>query len=147
MSHFQIKILVLWNVFLLGLLFHTDLGLMPLFHGLNVAHSDPHQATADVGLIFWLMLAFFALPLWLMVFTAFNDSLPFRRTHFAMTVLYSVLNFFHLLADLMVVPVVWSQIALMLMLFLFGLGLNWVGFQWMREKLGSHPEVVGSDRV
>lgn len=93
------------------------------------------------------MLAFFALPLWLMVFTAFNDSLPFRRTHFAMTVLYSVLNFFHLLADLMVVPMVWSQIALMLMLFLFGLGLNWVGFQWMREKLGSHPQVAGSDRV
>lgn len=51
MSHFQIKILVLWNVFLLGLLFHTDLGLMPLFHGLDVAHSDPHQATADVGLL------------------------------------------------------------------------------------------------
>lgn len=145
MSHFQIKILVLWNVFLLGLLFHTDLSLMPLFHGLNVAHSDSHQS--DVGLIFWLMLVFFALPLWMMVLTAFNDSLQFRRTHFAVTVLYSVLNFFHLLADLMVQPIVGSQIALMLMLFGFGLGLNWVGFQWIREKLGSHPEGVGSERV
>ncbi|MCJ2544416.1 hypothetical protein [Thermostichus vulcanus] len=54
--------------------------------------------------------------------------------------LYSVLNFFHLLADLMVQPIVWFQIALMLMLFGFGLGLNWVGFQWIREKLGSHPK-------
>ncbi|MFQ3583777.1 MAG: hypothetical protein SNJ85_02415 [Cyanobacteriota bacterium] len=130
MSHFQIKILVLWNVFLLGLLFHTDLGLMPLFHGLNVAHSDPHQS--DVGLIFGLMLVFFALPLWMMVLTAFNDSLPFRRTHFAVTVLYSVLNFFHLLADLMVQPIVWSQIALMLMLFGFGLG----GFSMDQRKAG-----------
>ena len=32
----RVKIITLWGVFLLGLLFHTQLALMPLFHGLPV---------------------------------------------------------------------------------------------------------------
>ncbi len=36
----QEKIIALWIVFLLGMLFHTQLALMPLFHGLKVAESQ-----------------------------------------------------------------------------------------------------------
>jgi len=37
-----------------------------------------------------------------------------------------------LIADLMVQPIIWYQIALMAMLLAIGLLLNWVSFQWLK---------------
>ena len=35
--NYREKIIALWTVFLLGTLFHTQLALIPLFHGIDVA--------------------------------------------------------------------------------------------------------------
>ncbi|MGJ5634778.1 hypothetical protein ABF638_37040, partial (plasmid) [Nostoc sp. CALU 1950] len=58
----QGKIITLWIVFLLGLLFHSQLGLMPIFYGLSVADSQA-QSIAEVAPIMWLMLGFFVFPM------------------------------------------------------------------------------------
>jgi len=123
------KILVLWVVFLLGTLFHTQLGLMPLFHGQSVANA--HSAT-NLALILWLMLGFFAVPMVALIATVFTDSQRYRVTHLGITIFYSVMNFLHMVADLMVQPIAWYQIALMLGLFIVGLLLNLVSLQWMQ---------------
>jgi hypothetical protein len=136
----QNKIITLWAVFLLGTLFHTQLGLMPLFHGLSVAPHNDSQAATDISSlsgIFWLMLGFFVLPMFAMIFTAFTDAKPYRVTHFWLTVVYSVLNLVHMVMDLLLETVFWYQIALMAILFLLGLLLNLVAFQWMKEKAKS----------
>ncbi len=131
-TSYPTKIITLWGVFLLGTLFHTQLGLMPLFHGIDIAHTEG-DATTEIGWILWLMLAFFALPLLLMVATLFTHSRQFRGFHFVVTALYSVLNFLHIVMDLGVQPIVWSQITLMVILFLVGLLLNIVSYRWMRH--------------
>lgn len=128
----QGKIITLWSVFLLGTLFHTQLGLMPLFHGINIAHTEPGATNMD--LILWLMSGFFALPMFAAIATGFTDTHRYRMAHFGLTLIYSVLNFLHLALDLMVQPIVWSQIALMAILFAIGLLLNLVAFQWLRER-------------
>jgi hypothetical protein len=128
----QGKIITLWSVFLLGTLFHTQLGLMPLFHGINIAHTEPTAVNMD--LILWLMLGFFVLPMFAVIATGFTDDKRYRLAHFSLTVIYSVLNFLHLALDLMVQPIVWSQIALMAILFAIGLLLNLVAFQWLQER-------------
>jgi hypothetical protein len=128
-THSVEKINTLWNVFLLGTLFHTHLGLMPLFHGLSVAHSEV-QGNADVSWIFWLMLIFFVIPLGLMTLNVFVQSKRYRQFHFALTLFYSVMNFFHTVADLMVRPIIGYQVTLMVLLFLVGVSLNWVAYQW-----------------
>jgi hypothetical protein len=132
-NNYQNKITALWTTFLLGTLFHTDLGLMPLFHGQDVANS--HEA-GDVSWVFWLMLIFFVLPLFAMIATTFTNSRRYRILHFGLTILYTVLNFFHVVADLSVKPIVWYQIALMVILFVIGLLLNLVSFQWLKY----HPK-------
>jgi hypothetical protein len=124
---YQEKIITLWLTFLLGLLFHTDLGLMPLFHGLDVAESHAQGMTA-IAPIMWLMLGFFVLPMAAIVATVFTDSRRYRRLHFGLSVFYSVLNFFHVLADLMVQPIIWYQIVLMVVLLVIGLLINIVSF-------------------
>jgi hypothetical protein len=128
--NYQEKIIALWTVFLLGTLFHVQLGLMPLFHGINIANPMP----TNVDLILWLMLGFFVLPMLAIITTSFMHSHRYRMAHFGLTLIYSVLNFLHLVFDLMVQPIVWSQIALMAILFIIGLFLNLVAFQWLRAR-------------
>lgn len=130
------KITTLWAVFLLGTLFHTQLGLMPLFHNQSVAMSDSHEP-GNIAWILWLMLGFFAVPMMAMIATLFTDSKRYRSLHFGVTVFYSVMNFFHVVADLLVKPIAWYQIALMILLFVIGLLLNLVSFQWVREQAKS----------
>jgi hypothetical protein len=129
----QQKIITLWLVFLLGLLFHAQLGLMPLFHNLSVAEFSA-QSTAEIIPIMWLMLGFFTLPIAAIMATAFTDSQRYRIVHFGLTVVYSVLNFFHLVADLIVPPIVWYQIALMAILLMIGLLLNLMSYQWIKQR-------------
>lgn len=128
----EAKIITLWTVFLLGTVFHTQLALIPLFHGLSVA-STHAQTTTEISWILWSMLAFFIVPLGAMVATVFTRTKGYRQIHFALTLLYSVLNGLHVGLDLLVTPIVWPQIALMVVLFCVGLLLNIVAFQWMRQ--------------
>jgi putative effector of murein hydrolase LrgA (UPF0299 family) len=125
------QIITLWVAFLLTLLFHTDLGLMPLFHGQSVAHS---QDTTDISWLLWLMLLFFLPPLLGIMLPSFTNSRKYRIAHFWLTVLYSFLNLSHLIADLLVTPIAWYQIALMAILCLIGFVLNIVSYRWMMQR-------------
>jgi hypothetical protein len=130
-SNYPNQVMALWVAFLLALLFHTDLGLMPLFHGQSVTHS---QDIKDISWILWLMLLFFLLPLWGIILPTFTHSKKYRTFHFWLTVLYSFLNFSHLIADLLVKPIAWYQIALMTNLCLVGFLLNIVSYRWMIQR-------------
>ncbi len=129
----QEKIIALWSVFLFGTLFHTQLGLMPLFYGESVAMSGTKGVTNVSHL--WLMLGFFVLPMIAIVATAFNNSKRYRVIHFGLTIFYSIMNFLHIVLDLLVKPIAWYQIALMTILLIVGILLNIVALQWLRESL------------
>lgn len=133
------KIIALWTVFLLGTVFHTQLALMPIFHGISVAQSHTHEFI-DLSSILWLMLGFFLLPMMAIIATAFNNSRRYRVFHFGLTLLYSVMNLLHLVLDLFV-SVPNYQIALMGFLLLVGILLNIVSFQWMQSPSHRHRVV------
>jgi hypothetical protein len=137
-TSYQVKIAALWIVFLLGTLFHTQLGLMPIFHGLSVVESQKATNLNEIAGIMWLMLGFFILPMLAIIGTVFTESKRYRIVHFWLTVIYSVLNFLHLVLDLLLPQVIWYQITLMVFLFLIGLLLNMVAFQWMKAPSRNH---------
>lgn len=62
--NYRERIITLWAVFLLGTLFHTQLGLMPLFHGLSVIESQKATTINDISGIMWLMLGFLCYQCW-----------------------------------------------------------------------------------
>ncbi|WP_193195516.1 hypothetical protein [Nostoc sp. MG11] len=130
--NYRERIIALWTVFLLGTLFHTQLNLIPLFHGLPVVESQPARNINDISGIMWLMLGFFVLPMLAIIISAFNDSKRYRIIHFGLTVFYSIMNLLHVVLDLFVQPLLWYQIALMVFLFFVGLLLNITAFKWMR---------------
>ena len=129
---YSTKIIALWTVFLIGTLFHTQLALMPLFHGIDVAmvgHHHQESATmAEIAPILWGMLLFFTLPILAIVATAFFDFKRYRVFHFGLTLFYTVLNLLHVVLDLFVDPIAWYQIALMSLLFALGILLNLVAY-------------------
>ena len=135
---YSTKIIALWTVFLIGTLFHTQLALMPLFHGIDVAmvgHHHQESATiAEIEPILWGMLIFFILPILAIVATAFYDFKRYRVFHFGLTLFYTVLNLLHVVFDLFVDPIAWYQIALMSLLFALGILLNLVAYQWMQAS-------------
>ena len=135
----RFRIVTLWGVFLLGLLFHTQLALMPLFHGLPVNDAPAARSIESISWILWLMLAFFVVPMLMMIGTVFLNNHQFRKLHYGITLIYSGLNFAHLLADLQVQPVYWYQIVLMAILLSIGLVLNLVSWQWL--KLGKYHKI------
>jgi glucan phosphoethanolaminetransferase (alkaline phosphatase superfamily) len=108
---------------------------MPLFHGQSIVES--HQ-TSNLDPIFWGMLLFFLLPMLAIIGVNFSESRSLRKVHFWLTILYSVLNLAHLIADLLVRPIAWYQIALMAILLIIGLILNLVSYQWLRLAI-AHP--------
>lgn len=125
----QGQIIALWVVFLFGMVFHSQLAMMPLLYGEDIAMPRYGGKTPVSHL--WLMLGFFAVPMLAIAATAFYMSPPYRMFHFGLTVVYSVLNFLHVSMDLMVRPIEWYQIALMVIVFVNGILLNFVAFQWM----------------
>jgi hypothetical protein len=137
--NYRERIIALWTVFLLGTLFHTQLALMPLFHGIDVGmmrHIHQQTATmAEIQPVLWGMLLFFILPMLAIIATAFYQFKGYRVFHFGLTLVFSVLNLFHLVADLLVKPIFWYQIVLMLLLFLIGVLLNIVSYQWMQSDI------------
>lgn len=128
------KIASLWTSFLLGMLFHTDLGLMPIFHGVEVENS---HAGGNLDAIFGFMLLFFVLPMLAIIASTFTEAKPYRVFHFGFTMVYTIFNLGHLIADI-AVKAPWYQLILMTILLLIGIGLNLVSFQWIKY----HPPRV-----
>jgi hypothetical protein len=126
----QTQIIALWSVFLFGMVFHSQLAFMPALYGENVAMPE---STGKMPLFhLWGMLGFFAIPMIAISATVLYTSPTYRMIHFGLTLFYSVMNLAHGVVDLMVRPIEWYQIALMALVFLNGIALNIVAFQWMQ---------------
>jgi hypothetical protein len=140
------RLITLWITWLLAMLFHVDLGLMPLFHGQS-PEIESHVPSSALPLLFGAMLGYFLLPLIAIVLIAYADTAgtdtagapargwrPWRRIHFWFSVIYSITNLPHLIADIVVPDARPDQIVLMLALTGFGLLINLEGWRWWRQN-------------
>ena len=123
------------------MLFHVDLGLMPLFHGLS-PKIESQVPENSLPLLFWGMLVYFLLPLLAILLTAYAASDPshprrwrrWRQGHFWISVIYTLTNLPHLIADILVPDSRSDQVALMLVLVLIGLLINLEGWHWWHSE-------------
>ena len=139
---YQIKLIALWSAFLLALLFHTQLALMPLFHGLSIASSHTHEHL-PLNNIFWLMLVFFLVPLFMIAVSPFLYFRKGQWFNFGITVLYSLLNIAHLGLDI-VVKAPSYQLFLMGVICLIGGALNGVTYSWIQQHSGARDKMLAS---
>ena len=91
------------------------------------------------------------MPLIAIVLIAYADTAaapapgwrPWRRIHFWFSIVYSVTNLPHLIADIVVPDARLDQIVLMVALTMFGLLINLEGWRWWRQ---GHTIQPGSSR-
>lgn len=134
---YRLKIIALWTAFLLGMLFHTQLALMPLFHGLSVAHSHTHDYL-PLNTLFGLMFGLFGIAMAAIVTTALVNGQGYKTLHFDLTLLYTVINGSHLIFDVWIgVPT--YPLCRMGYLLIMGLLLNVVAFQWFDSESNKQP--------
>lgn len=136
----------LWLCWILAMLFHTDLGLMPLFHGIS-PEIESHISEARLPLLFWAMLIYFLIPLAsiLLISYAASDGIrprrwrSWKRIHFWISLLYTATNVPHLLADILIPDARGDQVALMGVLVILGVLINLEGWHWWRGSASGNP--------
>lgn len=130
----------LWLAYLLAMVFHVELGLMPLFHGLS-PEIESHVNPKGLPWVFWGMLIYFLIPMLAILLITWTASNPattarwrwWRRVHFWLSVVYTITNVPHLIADIVVPDSRGDQVALMVVLLLLGLLINVEGWRWWRQ--------------
>lgn len=128
------KIVILWVVFLFGMIFHGNLALMPLFWGESVAMSEELIAKNPFESSMWMVLLFWLLPIIIIAVTLFIEAKWYRITNFILTLLFTLMNIWHLMGHLGETPVDQRQIVLLTFVLLSGVMLNIVSFKWIKEK-------------
>lgn len=136
MQH-ALRLAALWGAWLFVMLFHVELGLMPLFHGLSVA-IETHVGRWQLPRLFMAMLLYFLLPVAAMLLAVhavtapagWSAAAPWRAAQFGFSLLYSITNVIHLIADIRIPDARADQVVLMLVLTLIGLGINAEAWAW-----------------
>ena len=132
-----LRLAALWAAWLLLMLFHVELGLMPLFHNLPVAIKS-HVPPARLPRLFAAMLVYFLLPLGALLLVvqactgaaSWAGSWLMRGAQFWFSVVYSLTNAVHLIADIRIPDSRRDQVALMLVLTAIGLLINVEAWLW-----------------
>jgi uncharacterized membrane protein YjdF len=127
----KLKVIVLWTVFLFGMAFHSLIALTPIFFGASVAIPDATGAVP--GFMMWMSLAFYLLPMIFITAALFLESSRYKITNFVFTLLFSLMNVFHLFEHFLQAPVDFVQIALLTFVLIASILLNVASFRWMKE--------------
>jgi hypothetical protein len=141
-SRYALRLRNLWTAYLLAMLFHVDLGLMPLFHGLSPA-IESKVPKESLGALFWAMLIYFLIPVLSLLLIAYADGSQWgewrrlwqrwRGVHFGISLLYTITNVPHLIADILVPDSRGDQVFLMVVLLGLGLLINREAWLWWRS--------------
>jgi hypothetical protein len=129
----RIKVIMLWGVFLFGMTFHTLLAIMPVFWGQSVAMTQEQIASNPMAPMMWMMLFFLLFPMITIVLTIFTEAKWCRITNFVLSLLFTLLNIWHLIGHLGESPVDPCQIVLLAFVLISGILLNIFSFRWMKK--------------
>ena len=126
----KLKITILWGVFLLGMIFHSLLAIMPIFFGADVAMPD---ATGSVpASMMWMSLLIYLLPMLLIVLILFTEKKWFKITNFGFSILVTLMNIFHLIGHITGISVQLFQVVLLTFVLVSGILLNIVSYKWIK---------------
>ena len=137
---YAVRLTGLWAAWLLVMLFHVELGLMPLFHGLSVEIKS-QVAPSRLPRLFLTMLFYFLVPVGALLVAVhasadpvgWSASVPWRAAQFWLSVVYTLTNLIHLVADIRIPDARLDQVILMLVLTLIGLLINQQTWAWWQS--------------
>ena len=121
------------------MLYHVELGLMPLFHGMPV-EIETQVPAERVPRLLLAMLIYFVLPMLALLLVVHAISAPgswsgtgaWRAAQFWFSVVYSITNVIHLIADMRIPDSRSDQVILMTLLTGVGVLITREAWWWWR---------------
>ncbi len=130
----KMQVVTLWTIFLFGMILHSLLGIFPLFWGESISMSQEQIAKNPMQSSLGIMLLFFLIPMIIIVLTSFIETKWYRITNFVFTLLFTLMNIWHLMEHLGESPIDQCQIVLLTFILLSGVMLNIVSFKWLKKE-------------
>lgn len=127
----RMKVILLWIVFLFGIMAHSQLAAMPIFFGVDV--SMPGAAGRMPVSTGWTCLFFYLVPMLLAVGVMSSGAKWFRIANLAFGGLVALLNASHLCEHLSESPVDTVQVVLLGWVLVFSICQCIVSFKWAKE--------------
>ncbi len=127
------KIVMLWTAFLFGMIFHSLLAMMPLFWGQSVAMTQEQIAAHPITPMMWVVLFFYLVPMIFIVITSLTEAKWNRIANFVFSILFTLMNIWHLIGHAGESPVDGRQILLLTFVLISGIILNIVSYRWIKE--------------
>jgi len=91
------KIIILWQLYLFGMVFHTLISLMPIFFGASVAiESATGVMPESIG---WKLLVFLVLPMICITVSLFTNAKWHRLSNLVVAALFTLASLMHLIND------------------------------------------------
>ena len=128
----KLKITILWSVFLFGMTFHSLLAIMPVFFGAEAA--IPGSTGSVPASMMWMSLLIYLIPMILIVLILFTEKKWFKITNFGFSILFTIMNIFHVIGHITEIPVQMVQVVLLTFVLISGILLNIVSYKWMKEE-------------
>jgi len=135
--HHGLRLAGLWVAWLIVMLFHIELGLMPLFHGISV-EIKTHISAGRLPRIFLAMLFYFLLPVLALLLVvhaisspgSWSNSVAMKAGQFWFSLVYSATNVMHWIADIRIPDSRADQVILMSVLTVIGFLINYEAWSW-----------------
>ena len=109
------KIIALWGIILIGLIFHSLIEMTPLFFGASIAIPDATGTMpASLG---WFSLVFYLIPMICIVEILYLSSAWVKISNLAVSALFLLLNTVHFVEDGIIGQNIIQAILLLFVLF------------------------------
>ena len=113
------------------MVFHSLLAVMPIFFGANVAMLEA-TGVVPAGMM-WMSLFFYLIPMIVIVVILLIEAKWNKVTNFIITLVFTVMNIFHLTEHAGTSPVDPCQIILLTFVMIFGIILNIASYRWVKD--------------
>lgn len=112
------------------MVFHSLLAMMPLFFGASIAM--PGSMGECQPSIMWMSLLIYLLPMLLIVLILFTEKKWFKIINFGFSILFTLMNIFHVIGHISEIPVQMVQVVLLTFVLISGILLNIVSYKWIK---------------
>ncbi len=130
----RLKVILLWIVFLFGMMAHSQLAVMPVFFGVDVAM--PEATGSMPASMKWMYLFFYLVPMLLVVGAMLSDAKWFRITNLLLSGVFGLMNAFHLYEHFLETPKDMVQVVLLSCVFVFSIYQCVVSSKWVKQEWG-----------
>lgn len=126
------KIIVLWLLFVVCMIFHFNYHVGELFYGIDIKRPNANGIVPMSAAI--VRFVFEILPMMFITFLMFIEKAWLRIFNFSVSILYTLANFAHLFQELRSEKPDLSQINLLSFVLVASLLLNLASWKWWKEN-------------